>query len=120
MLSLPRAESVVENWRVGQCRARSIRACRRQVLAWAYWWNSTEDLPEQITNEQVLIELNTDFSMKGMSAQETVSVVKAWQSEVEGEAKGVLGFHGLLQINHLSCTCTFSIFPSNLNGRRSK
>ena len=50
------------------------------VLAWAYWWNSTEELPEQITNEQVLIELNTDFSMKGMSAQEIVSVVKAWQS----------------------------------------
>ena len=28
----------------------------------------------------MLIELNTDFSMKGMSAQEIVSVVKAWQS----------------------------------------
>jgi hypothetical protein len=28
----------------------------------------------------VLIELNTDFSMKGMSAQEIVSVVQAWQS----------------------------------------
>jgi hypothetical protein len=32
------------------------------VLRWAYWWNSTEDLPEDVTNEQVLIELNRDFS----------------------------------------------------------
>jgi len=30
--------------------------------------------------ERVLIELNTDFSMKGMSAQEIVSVVQVWQS----------------------------------------
>jgi hypothetical protein len=60
--------------------ALSVSASLTQVLAWAYWWNSTEDLPEQITNDQVLIELNTDFSMKGMSAQEIVSVVKAWQS----------------------------------------
>lgn len=60
--------------------ALSVSASLTQVLAWCYWWNSTEELPEQITNEQVLIELNTDFSMKGMSAQEIVSVVKAWQS----------------------------------------
>lgn len=51
-----------------------------QVLARPQGWNWTDELPEQVTNEQALIELNTDFSMKGMSAQEIVSVVKAWQS----------------------------------------
>ena len=30
--------------------------------------------------EQVLIELDTDFSMKGLSAQEIQSIVAAWQA----------------------------------------
>jgi hypothetical protein len=33
-----------------------------------------------VTKGQVVIELNTDFSTKGLSAQEIVAVVKAWQS----------------------------------------
>ena len=31
-------------------------------------------------NEQVLIELNTDFSLKGLSAQDIQAVVAAWQA----------------------------------------
>ena len=48
--------------------ASSVSASVTQVLRWAYWWNSTEESPDDITNEQVMIELNTDFSTKGLSA----------------------------------------------------
>ena len=57
-----------------------VRASLTQVLRWAYWWNSTEDSPDDVTNEQVLVELNTDFSTKGMSPQEIQAVVAAWQA----------------------------------------
>ena len=60
--------------------AMSASASLTQVLRWAYWWNSTEDLPDHVTNESVVMELNTDFAMKGMTAQELTAVVKAWQS----------------------------------------
>jgi hypothetical protein len=50
-----------------------------QVLRWAYWWNSTEAMPDDVSTDDVVIELNTDFSTKGMSAQELTSVVSAWQ-----------------------------------------
>ena len=50
------------------------------MLRWAYCWNSTEDSPEDVTNEQVLIELNTDFSSKGMAAPEIQAIVAAWQA----------------------------------------
>jgi hypothetical protein len=60
--------------------AVNVRASLTQVLRWAYWWNSTEDSPEDVTNEQVLIELNTDFSSKGMAAPEIQAIVAAWQA----------------------------------------
>ena len=43
-------------------------------------WNSTEESPEDVTNDQVMLELNTDFSTKGLSAQEIQSIVAAWQA----------------------------------------
>lgn len=60
--------------------ALSASSSLTQVLRWAYWWNSTEDLPDHVTNESVVMELNTDFAMTGMTAQELTAVVKAWQS----------------------------------------
>ena len=51
-----------------------------QVLRWAYWWNSTEDIPERVTDSEALLELNTDFSMKGMDSLELQAVVAAWQA----------------------------------------
>jgi hypothetical protein len=60
--------------------AVNVSASLSQVLRWAYWWNSTEESPEHVTNEQALIELNTDFSTKGLSAQEIQAVVAAWQA----------------------------------------
>ena len=51
-----------------------------QVLRWAYWWNSTEAMPDDVSNEQVVIELNTDYSTRGLTANEIMAVVQAWQS----------------------------------------
>ena len=59
--------------------AMSVSASLTQVLRWVYWWNSTEDLPDHVSNEQVVMELNTDFAMTGMTAQELTAVVAAWQ-----------------------------------------
>ena len=33
-----------------------------------------------MSNEQVVIELNTDYSTRGLSANEIVAVVQAWQN----------------------------------------
>ena len=51
-----------------------------QILAWVYWWNTTVDLPDDVTPEQVLLELNTDFSAVGLGAQELMAAVHAWQA----------------------------------------
>ena len=50
------------------------------MLRWVYWWNSTEDVPDSITSGEVLVQLNTDFSTKGMDSLELQAVVAAWQS----------------------------------------
>jgi hypothetical protein len=51
-----------------------------QVLRWVFWWNSTEEVPDAITSADVLIQLNADFSVKGMSSQDLQAVVAAWQA----------------------------------------
>jgi hypothetical protein len=58
----------------------SVSNSLTQVLQWVYWWNSTEALPEDIGEDRVLIQLNTDFSNKGMSSEELTAVVAAWQA----------------------------------------
>jgi hypothetical protein len=60
--------------------ATSVSESLSQVLRWAYWWNSTEESPDDVTTEQVTVELNTDFSTKGLSAQDIQSIVAAWQA----------------------------------------
>lgn len=60
--------------------ALSVSESIFHVLRWAYWWNSTEDSPEAVTTEQVTVELNTDFTTKGLSAHEIQSIVSAWQA----------------------------------------
>jgi hypothetical protein len=51
-----------------------------QILRWGYWWNSTEETPESVTDTQALVELNTDFSVKGMASNELREIVAAWQA----------------------------------------
>ena len=43
--------------------ATSVSESLTQVMRWVYWWNSTEALPEMVTDGQVLVELNTDFGV---------------------------------------------------------
>jgi hypothetical protein len=37
-------------------------------------------MPDDVTNELVTFELNTDYSTRGLSANEIVAVVQAWQN----------------------------------------
>lgn len=60
--------------------ATSISESLSQILRWACWWNSTEESPDNVTTAQVTFELNTDFSTKGLSAQEIQAIVAAWQA----------------------------------------
>lgn len=60
--------------------ALSVSASLTAVLGWAYWWHSTEASPNDLTREQVVMQLNTDYSMKGMTAPELTAVVSAWQN----------------------------------------
>src|SRR5512137_439241 len=59
--------------------ATSVSESLTQVLRWVYWWNSTESIPELVTDGQVLLELNTDFGVSGMQSGELASVVSAWK-----------------------------------------
>ena len=61
--------------------ARSVSASLTQVLRWACWWYSTETFPEQITSQQVSLNLNADFSTKGLSPQELEAIIASWQSK---------------------------------------
>jgi len=58
----------------------SISSSLTQVLRWVYWWNSTEQYPDDIGSDLVLATLNTDFSITGMSALEITALVAAWQA----------------------------------------
>jgi hypothetical protein len=37
-------------------------------------------MPDDVTDEQVSLQLNTDFSTKGLSANDLTAIVGAWQS----------------------------------------
>jgi len=60
--------------------ALSLSESLTQVLRWVYWWNSTEELPDDVRSEQVLMTLNTDFSTKGLASQDIQAIVGAWQA----------------------------------------
>jgi len=60
--------------------ALSVSESLTQVLRWVYWWNSTEELPDDVRSEQVLMTLNTDFSTKGLASQDIQAIVGAWQA----------------------------------------
>jgi hypothetical protein len=60
--------------------AFSVSESLTQVLRWVYWWNSTEVLPDDVSSEQVLMQLNSDFSTKGLASQDVQAIVGAWQA----------------------------------------
>ena len=59
--------------------ATSVSESLTQMLRWVYWWNSTEESPDDVTDQQVLFELNTDYNTRGMEALELSAIVKSWQ-----------------------------------------
>jgi hypothetical protein len=64
----------------------SISSSLTQVLRWIYWWNSTEPIPDAIGPDLVLVTLNNDFSITGMSALEITALVAAWQAGAISQA----------------------------------
>jgi hypothetical protein len=60
--------------------ALSVSDSLTQILRWVYWWNSTEEAPDDVGADKVLLGLNTDFSAKGLEPQEIQAVVAAWQA----------------------------------------
>ena len=60
--------------------AFSVSESLTQVMRWVYWWNSTEELPDDVSDTQVLMQLNTDFSTKGLASQDVQAIVAAWQA----------------------------------------
>ena len=51
-----------------------------QVLRWVYWWNSTEQFPEDVSESLVLLQINTDFTANGLTSLELTAIVGAWQA----------------------------------------
>ena len=66
--------------------ALSISDSISQVLRWVYWWNSTEQYPEDISESLVLLQINTDFTAKGLTSLELTAIVGAWQAGAISQA----------------------------------
>jgi len=60
--------------------AASISDSLTHVLRWIHWWHSTEDKPDLVSPEDVLVSLNTDFSLQGMDSTAITALVSAWQA----------------------------------------
>jgi len=76
--------------------AQAMSKSLTDVLRWAYWWNCTEAWPDDVSNEQAVIELNTDYSTKGLSANELTAIVQAWQSLPAASARNAAQAGGAL------------------------
>ena len=55
-------------------------------------------MPDDVSNEQVVIELNTDYSRRGLAASEIVAVFQAWQN-------GALSWDFMLDIFRVAKCC---------------
>ena len=66
--------------------ALSVSDSISQVLRWVYWWNSTEQYPEDVSEALVLLQINTDFTAKGLTSLELTAIVSAWQAGAISQA----------------------------------
>jgi len=66
--------------------AMSVSDSISQVLRWVYWWNSTEQFPEAVSEDLVLLQINTDFTPKGLTSLELTAIVGAWQAGAISQA----------------------------------
>jgi hypothetical protein len=62
--------------------ATSVSESITQVLRFAHWWlpSSGNALPDEVNDNSVVFELNTDFGVKGLTARELQAIVAAWQA----------------------------------------
>jgi len=60
--------------------AKAVSKSMNVALHWDYWWHSTEEHPDQISNKQIMVELNKDFDYIRMTGREIQALVFAWQS----------------------------------------
>ena len=60
--------------------ATRVNGSPPQVLRWVRWWNSTERIPDHVTERQVLVELNLGSNVKRMEALELTGVVNSWMA----------------------------------------
>ena len=58
--------------------AINLSASLTQVMQWVAWWHGTMTLAEAFVMPGILIQLNTDFGVKGMAAPELTALVLAW------------------------------------------
>lgn len=60
--------------------AKAVSASLTDVLRWVYWWHSTVTVlhPSDVTEEQVVIELNTDFESAHLTGKEIEQLISAW------------------------------------------
>ena len=57
----------------------SVSQSLTQVLRWIYWWNSTDTKLDNSGESQVLLRLNTDFTLTGLTFHELTAIVSAWK-----------------------------------------
>ena len=61
--------------------ATSISESMAQALRFASWWSAAGTAqPEDIGEESLVFQLNTDFGIKGLGARELQAIVAAWQA----------------------------------------
>ncbi|MDB6053769.1 MAG: hypothetical protein JWN25_1292 [Verrucomicrobiales bacterium] len=60
--------------------AISLSQSLTQALRWAWWWNSNEKHPDNISTEMLSFEINGDFDSSHMSSQDLLALVQAWQA----------------------------------------
>ena len=65
----------------------SVSQSLTQVLRWIYWWNSTDTKLDNSGESQVLLRLNTDFTLTGLTFHELTAIVSAWKLGAISQSK---------------------------------
>jgi hypothetical protein len=62
--------------------ATSLSESLTQAIRFAQWWTPASGnlLPEALSQDSVLVTLNTDFGIKGLTGQDLQAIVAAWQA----------------------------------------
>lgn len=60
--------------------AVAVSKSLNQALHWVYWWHSIESHPDQVSSEQIMIEINRDFDVVRLTGKEIQALIMAWQA----------------------------------------